>query len=155
MLSLLHSSFCGSDSVNVANRISLNLRNKNFQQNDYSNNNGNFEENIKMENDRISVIMLKSPPLPPINPIQPRPSHRRSSFQKLFSKNYPDFFRNYCLCINRKIEPDDPIEIIDPASSKYETDNNPNHTPIIPITVALGMYVVYFVNTNLTNALLI
>lgn len=141
MLNLLQSSLCGSDTVNVINRISVNPKNQNVVQH---NNNRNFEENIKMDSDKISVIVLKSSPTPAINPALRKASNRRSSFQKFFLQNYPEFLKNYCLCLNRKIEPDDPIEVVDAASKTFASNNNNYSTrnTIIPITVALKMYVV-------------
>lgn len=134
MLNLLHSSLCGSD------RISVNPKNQNVQHN----NNRNFEKNIKMESDHISVIVLKSSPMPAINPVLTQASNRYSSFQKFFLRNYTEFFKNYCLCLNRKIEPDDPIEVVDPASKTFESNNNySTRNTVIPITVALKMYVVH------------
>lgn len=137
MLNLLQSSLCGSDTVNVINRIPMNRKNQNV----HKNKTRNFEENIKMESDQISVIVLKTSPTPAINPV----SNRRSSFQKFFLQNYPEFFKNYCLCLNRKIEPDDPIEVVDAASKTFESNNYNNNystrNTIIPITVALKMYV--------------
>lgn len=139
MLNLLQSSLCGSDTVNVINRNSVNPKNQNVQHNS----NRNFEENIKMESDQISVIVLKGSPTPAINPVLTQTSNRRSSFQKFFLQNYPEFFKNYCLCLNRKIEPDDPIEVIDPASKTLESNNYSTRNTIIPITMALKMYVVH------------
>lgn len=140
MLNLLQSSLCGSDTVNVINRIAVNTKTQNVMQH---NNNRNFEENIKMESDQISVIALKSSPTPQINPVFRKTSNRRSSFQKFFLQNYPEFFKNYCSCLNRKIEPDDPIEVIDAANKTFESNNNySTRNTIIPITVALKMYVV-------------
>lgn len=138
MLNLLQSSLCGSDTVNVINRMSVNPKNQNVQHNS----NRNYEKNIKMESDQISVILLKGSPTPAINPVLTQTSNRRSSFQKFFLQNYPEFFKNYCLCLNRKIEPDDQIEVIGPASKTFESNNNySNRNTIIPITVPLKMYV--------------
>lgn len=140
MLNLLQSSLCGSDGVNIINRISVFPKNQNVQQNS----NRNFRENIKMESDQISVIVLKGSPTPAINPILAQTSDRRSSFQKFFLKNYPEFFKNYCLCLHRKVEPDDPIEVIDPARKAFESVNNHlAKNTVIPTTVALEMYVIH------------
>lgn len=144
MLNLLQSSLCGSDSV--VNRNASIIKNGIHSHNNNLNN--NFDQNIKMENDRISVITLKCPPLPPINSIPSQTPSRRSSFPNFFSQKYPDFFKNYCLCINRKIEPDDTLietnehEHAQSTNSKIENViNYQNHTSIVPITVALKMYV--------------
>lgn len=140
MLSLLQSSLCGSDTVNIINRISVNAKNQNVQHN----NNRNFGENIKMESDQISVIVMKSSPTRTINPVLTQTSNRCSSLQKFFLQNYSEFFKNYCLCLNRKIEPDDPIEVVDQGSKTFESNNNyAARNTIIPITVALRMYVVH------------
>lgn len=140
MLNLLQSSFCGSDTMNIINRILVNPKNQNVQHN----NNRNFDENIKMESDRISVIVLKSSPTRKIIPVLTQTSNRRSSLQKFFLQNYSEFFKNYCLCLNRKIEPDDQIEVVDQGSKTFESNNNyATRNTIIPITVALKMYVVH------------
>lgn len=142
MLNLLQSSVCGNESVSVANgNNNTHFLSKNLQRNGNLRSE-NFEENIKIEQitsgDQIAFIKIRDQvPLPPI--VKPQ-YDRRTQFQKLFLQSYPDFFLQYCLCIHKKVEPDDPNSVSGLANGEHNDKYGANsfllnHTQIIPITV--------------------
>lgn len=144
MLNLLHSSVCGSDSVNTVNANGSHFLNENLQQN------GNlksehFDENMKIEHiasvDKVAYIKIRDEISAPPPPLKPE-VHHRTKFQKFFLQKYPDFFRHYCLCMHRKIEPNDLNNVSSLADDKYGANSFLyNRTPIIPITTDPKTYV--------------
>lgn len=138
MLNLLHSSVCGSsDNVNTANANDSHFLSENLQQN------GNlkskhFDEKMKIEHiasvDKIAYIKIRDDVISAPPPIKPE-VNCRTKFQKFFLQKYPDFFRHYCLCMHRKIEPNDLNNVSSLADDKYGANSFLfNRTPIIPIT---------------------
>lgn len=82
--------------------------------------------------DRISVIELREtvPNGQQLNEMKKNPV-----------KKVPSFFQNYCLCLNRKVEPED---VNGWTANKFEAENDLNLNPsttIIPITIDPNMYV--------------
>lgn len=142
MLNLLQSRVSGvSESVNQLNGNNAHFLNRNLQ------NNGNFrtehfDEHLTIEQitngDKIAYIKIQ-------DDIQSTPTiksnvRRRSQFQRFFQHKYPDFFRQYCMCMHAKVEPDDLNTVSGITNDNYtdKYDNNSfllNHTQIIPITV--------------------
>lgn len=85
--------------------------------------------------ERISVIELRE---------TPPNSHQLNETNKKPVKKVPSFFQNYCLCLNRKVEPEDVNEW---TANKFEAENDLNLKPsttIIPITIDPNMYVRLF-----------
>lgn len=148
MLNLLQSNICGRNSENndTANGNDNHFLNKNLQQN------GNlrseqFEENMKIEQitsgDRIAFIKIGDN-VPTSATSQKNENNKRTKFQQFFALNYPDFFRQYCFCMHRKIEPDDLDTVSTLSDDKYGANSFLlNRTPIIPITVDPTKYVIF------------
>lgn len=159
MINLLQSSACGRTDVGEAN----NTKNAQFLgQNLQKNANlksEKLEDTMKIEHiscgDQIAFIKIQDD-LSSASPIKKRASdfHRRTQFQKFFMELYPDFMRHYCLCMQRKVEPNDPINMNSHHRDHYNDDHYNNHkyaansfllshTSIIPITVVPKKYELY------------
>lgn len=66
--------------------------------------------------------------------------NQRAHFQSFLQK-YPSFLRNYCMCLHRRIDPDDTNEPSITVGNKCISEEQ-NQTPIIiPITVDPKTYV--------------
>lgn len=136
MLNVVNTSVCSGDIVNMSNRSASNRTNGSATNN---NNVQNFNENLKTENKlngERHVVFKK-----PENDATSASSTQRAHFQRFFLQKYPDFLRNYCMCLYRKIEPDDLNDTSDAAADKYSNNGYLSRTPIIPITVDPNMYV--------------
>lgn len=159
MINLLQSNVCGRARISSAETIKNNNNMKkssflsqNLQQN------GNlksekFDETMKIEQissgDQIAFIKIQDDLSSP-SPIKPAQKfQRQTSFQKFFMQFSPDFVGQYCLCMHRKVEPDDPISVHnhqhhtndDHYNDKYAANSfllSP--TSIIPITVVPQTY---------------
>lgn len=145
MLNLLHSGVCGNENVTTVKKADAHFLSKNLQQN------GNlrsedFDENMKIEQitsgNKIAFIKIRDE-MPSPTSVKTE-LHRRTQNQRYFFQRYPDFFRQYCVCLHRKIEPDDLNTVSSLADDKYGANSFLlNRTPIIPITVDPTTYVIF------------
>lgn len=146
MLNLLQSGVCGNESVTTVNGgANAHFLTKNLQHNEKLRSD-QYDETMKIEQmtngDRIAFIKIRDD-LP--SPTSAKTElHRRTQNQRYFFQKYPDFFRQYCMCLHRKIEPN-PDDLNSESSStddKYGANGFLlNRTPIIPITVDPQAYV--------------
>lgn len=158
MLNLLQSGVCGSESVNAANGNNAHFLNRNLQSNGNLRTE-NFEENLKIEQittgDKIAYIKIRDEV--PSAPAIKSEMRRQSQLSRIFQQNYPDFFRNYCMCMHSKVEPDDlnTVSVLTNGTynDKYGTNSFLlNHTQIIPVTVHPPKYeYVNFCFSNFSN----
>lgn len=167
MINLLQSNVCGRARVNSApnnnnnnddNNSNNNMKKSSFlSQNLQQNGNLNsdkFDETMKIEQissgDQIAFIRIQDDLSSP-SPIKASQKfQRQTSFQKFFTQFYPDFIGQYCLCMHRKVEPDDLISV---HNHQYQHMNDDHYndkyaanslllspTTIIPITVVPTKY---------------
>lgn len=139
MLHLLQTNICRENSTSNSRNLSENLQR-----------NGNLrtEERVKIEHitndDRIAYIKIGDD-MTSAKSVKSKP-HKQTIFHKYFFQKYPDFFRHYCLCLHRKIEPDDddPNTVTILSDDKYGANSFLlNRTPIIPITIDPKKYVIF------------
>lgn len=160
MINLLQSNVCGRATRSAPNNNDSNNNNpkrssflsQNLQQN------GNltsekFDETMKIDEissgDQIAYIKIEDDLSSP-SPVKPAKFQRQTQFQKFFMQFYPDFVHQYCLCMHRKVQPDDLITAHnnhhhhssdDHYSDKYAANNFLlSHNSIIPITVVPQKY---------------
>lgn len=135
MLNLLHSGVCGN-SVNPLDRNSSFISHGDLPNNNNVNNyylkergNGHFDRNIKFQ-EPISIIKISE-----------SASNQNKQLKELSNKKNSGFFRDYCLCMYKRVDPDDEN---DSSDEKYEPNDNEfsiNRTSAIPITIDPRMYV--------------
>lgn len=150
MINLLHSGVCGSESVTTVNGANSHFLSKNLQQNGKFQSE-NFEENMKIEQitsgNRIAFIKIRDE-IPSPTSVKTELNRRAQHQNKYFFQKYPDFFRQYCMCLHSKIEPDDLNTVSSLADDKYGANGFLlNRTPIIPITVDPNTYVIFSFST--------
>lgn len=142
MLNLIQTNMCGGNNTNAANETESHYLSSNLQQN------GNlrteqFEESMKIEQitsgDRIAYIKISDDVV--VSPTSAK-SELENRRHRYFLQKYPDFFRHYCLCLHRKVEPDDLNTVSRLVDDKYNGFLL-NRTPIIPITVDPKKYVIF------------
>lgn len=161
MINLLQTNIRGSANTSVANNNNNNnttntkntshFLSQNLQQN------GNlksdkFEKTMKIEEissgDQIAFIKIQDElSSSSSSPIKPSKFQHRTQFQKFFMQFYSDFFRQYCMCMHKKVEPDDLVSVHnhthndDHYNDKYAANSFLlSHTSIIPITVVPKKY---------------
>lgn len=145
MLNLLQSNICGSNNANNTTNVNdSHFLGKNLQQNGQLKSE-QFEENMKIEHvtsgNRIAFIKIRDD-VPSATSVK-HENQNRTNFHKFFLQKYPNFFRQYCLCMHRKVEPDDLNTVPYLADDVYKTNSFLlNRTPIIPITVDPKTYVI-------------
>lgn len=162
MINLLQSNVCGrasrsepenNDTNNNAKKSSF--LSQNLQQNGNLNSE-KFDETMKIDDissgDQIAFIKIQDDLLASPSPIKPAHKfQRQTQFQRFFMQFYPDFFRQYCSCMHRKVQPDDLITVHsfhnhhssdDHYGDKYAANRNFLLSPssIIPITVVPQKY---------------
>lgn len=165
MINLLQSNVCGRATRSAPNNNNDNNNNdtnaskkssflsQNLQQNGNLNSE-KFDETMKIDEissgDQIAFIKIQDDLSSP-SPIKAaKQFQRQTQFQKFFMKFYPDFVGQYCLCMHRKVQPDDLITVHnyhhhhtsdDHYSDKYAANSFLlSHTSIIPITVVPQKY---------------
>lgn len=156
MINLLQSNACGRADIVAAN----NIKNSQFLNQNRPKPNANlssdhFEETMKIEHissgDQIAFIKIQDglSSSSPIKQTAPSQFQRRTPFQKFCMEFYPDFFRQYCMCMQGKVEPNDLITTVnnhhrhtnDHYNDKYAANSFLlSHTSIIPITVVPKKY---------------
>lgn len=149
MLNLLQSNMCGGNNHNTN---SANGNDSHYSISSYPQQNNNsrterVDENMKIEHstsgDRIAFIKIPHE-MTSSTSVTTSELHNRRQFHKYFLQKYPDFFRQYCMCLHRKIEPDDLNTVSCIVDDKYGANSFLfNRTPIIPITVDPKKYVIF------------
>ena len=144
MINLLQSNMCGGSRTNSATVHDSHYLSRNLQRNgDFRTE--QFDERIKIEQitngDRIAYIKIRDD-MPPSAASVKSDLHNRTKFH--FLHKYPNFLRQYCMCLNRKIEPDDLNTVSSIVDDKYGANSFLlNRTPIIPITSYPTKYVIF------------
>lgn len=150
MLNLLQSNICGRANRSPEKSTeNSQIPNRNLRISDNLNSD-NFEETMKIEQissgDQIAFIKIQDDLSSPTQPHKPSKFQRQSSFQTFFMQVYPNFFRQYCMCMHKKVEPDDLITVTDHHIDDHYNDKYAansfylSHASIIPITVVPKKY---------------
>lgn len=145
MLNLLHSNMCGGNSTNSANVNDSHYLNSNLQRSGDLRTE-QFDDRLKIEQittgDRIAFIKIRDD-MASATSVKSE-LHKRNQFHEYFLHKYPNFLRHYCMCLHRKIEPDDLNTVSCLAEDKFGANSFLlNRTPIIPITVYPTKYVIF------------
>lgn len=141
MLNLLQSNMCGGNSANTPNVNDSHYLSKNLQRNGDLRTD-EFEESIKIEqitsDNRVAFIKIRDD-VASATSIK-NELHHRNQFHNFLYK----YLRHYCMCLHRKVEPDDLNTVSCLAEDTYGvTGFLLNRTPIIPITVYPTKYVIF------------